>query len=74
MNRMNTENFITVREYSDHIVGELAMVALRDAGIKAFKIDEMNTTLPIENEFIIKVHESDVEAALKVIEACERGE
>lgn len=68
---MNTENFITLREYNDHIIGELMMVALREAGIQAFKIDEMNTTLPIENEFIIKVHESDFEAALKVVEGQE---
>lgn len=69
---MNTENFITLREYNDNIVGELMMVALREAGIQAFKIDEMNTTLPIENEFIIKVHESDFDAALKVVEERER--
>lgn len=65
---MNTENFVKIREYKDHIIGELMMSALKDAGIQAFKIDEMNTTLPIENEFMIMVHESDVEEALEIIE------
>jgi predicted Fe-Mo cluster-binding NifX family protein len=71
---MNTENFVKIREYRDHIIGELMMSALKDAGIQAFKIDEMNTTLPIENEFMIMVHESDVEAALEIIEEREGEE
>ncbi len=65
---MNPENFVKIREYRDHIIGELMMSALKEAGIQAFKLDEMNTTLPIENEFEIMVHVSDVEAALKVIQ------
>lgn len=71
---MNTENFVKIREYRDHIIGELMMSALKDAGIQAFKIDEMNTTLPIENEFMIMVHESDVEAALEIIKEREGEE
>ncbi len=71
---MNTENFVKIREYRDHIIGELMMSALKDAGIQAFKIDEMNTTLPIENEFMIMVHESDVEEALEIIEEREGEE
>jgi hypothetical protein len=71
---MNTENFVKIREYRDHIIGELMMSALKDAGIQAFKIDEMNTTLPIENEFMIMVHESDVEEALEIIEKREGEE
>ncbi|MCZ2101649.1 MAG: DUF2007 domain-containing protein [Chitinophagales bacterium] len=71
---MITENFVTIREYKDHIMGEILMAALKEAGIQAFSITEMNTTLPIENEFIIKVHEADVEAALSVIEEHESKE
>ncbi len=71
---MNTENFVTVREYKDHIMGDLMMAALKEAGIQAFSITEVNTALPIENEFIIKVHESDLEAALEVIETAESEE
>ena len=64
---MNTENFVTVRTYHDHIVGELMISALENAGIRVFKFEESNSMLPPDN-IEIKVHREDVELALEIIE------
>ncbi|MBK7809578.1 MAG: hypothetical protein KA270_12775 [Saprospiraceae bacterium] len=67
---MNTDNFVTIRTYHDHIVGELMISVLHNAGIRVFRFEEMHSMLPTEN-VEIKVHESDVDAALEIIEAQE---
>lgn len=64
---MNTDNYITVRTYHDNVLGEIIFAALNNAGIKTFRFDETNSMIPTENSFEIKVHESDVEAALEII-------
>lgn len=64
---MNTENFVTVRTYHDHIIGELMINALETAGIRVFKFEEAHSMLPTEN-VEIKVHEEDVDFALEIIE------
>ena len=70
-NKMNTENYVTVRTYHDHIIGEIMISALNNAGIQTFRFDEINNMIPTENLIEIKVHQSDVDAALEVIEAQE---
>ncbi len=67
---MNTDNFVTIRTYHDHIMGELMIAALHNAGLRVFRFDEGHSMLPTEN-LEIKVHSSDVEAALDIIEAHE---
>jgi hypothetical protein len=68
---MNTDNFITVRTYHDNVLGEIILSALNNAGIKTFRFDETHSMIATENSFEIKVHESDVDAALEIIEAQE---
>lgn len=68
---MNTDNYITVRTYHDNVLGEIILASLNNAGIKTFRFDETNSMIPTENAFEIKVHESDVNAALEIIEAQE---
>lgn len=68
---MQTENYVTIRTYHDHIMGEIMIAALSNAGIKTFRFDEINNVIPTEDNIEIKVHESDVEAALEIIEAQE---
>ena len=68
---MQTENYVTIRTYHDHIMGEIMIAALSNAGIKIFRFDEINNVIPTEDNIEIKVHESDVEAALEIIEAQE---
>ncbi|MBK8625694.1 MAG: DUF2007 domain-containing protein [Saprospiraceae bacterium] len=68
---MNTDNYITVRTYHDNVLGELVLSALNNAGIKTFRFDETNSMIPTENMFEIKVHASDVEEAIEIIEAQE---
>ena len=64
---MQTENYVTIRTYHDHIMGEIMIAALSNAGIKIFIFDEINNVIPTEDNIEIKVHESDVEAALEII-------
>jgi len=64
---MLTDTFVTIRNYHDHILGEIIIAALHDAGIQTFKFEESHSMLPTEN-IEIKVHERDVEAALEIIE------
>ena len=68
---MQTENYVTIRTYHDHIMGEIMIAALSNAGIKTFRFDEINNVIPTEDNIDIKVHESDVEAALEIIESQE---
>jgi hypothetical protein len=68
---MTTDNYVTVRTYHDHILGEIVISALSNAGIQTFKFDDMNNVITTENHIEIKVHETDVEAALEIIEAQE---
>jgi len=68
---MQTENYVTIRTYHDHIMGEIMIAALSNAGIKTFRFDEINNVIPTEDNIEIKVHESDVEAALEIIESQE---
>lgn len=70
--KMRTENYITIRTYHDHILGELMVAALHEAGIQTFQIEGQRTMLPNEN-FELKVHEDDVEDALAIIESKELG-
>ncbi len=67
---MNTDKFVTIRTYHDHIIGELMIAALHSAGIETFRFDESHSMLPTEN-IEIKVMEADVDAALEIIEAQE---
>ncbi len=64
---MNTENFVTIRTYHDHIIGDLMINALETAGIRVFKFEESHSMLPTEN-VEIKVHKEDVDMALEIIE------
>ena len=64
---MQTENYVTIRTYHDHIMGEIMIAALSNAGIKIFIFDDINNVIPTEDNIEIKVHESDVEAALEII-------
>ncbi|MCZ2340111.1 MAG: DUF2007 domain-containing protein [Chitinophagales bacterium] len=41
---------------------------MHNAGIKTFLRDDGNNVLPFENELVIMVHESDVDAALELLE------
>lgn len=67
---MKTENFVTVGTYSDHLMAELIIAALENAGIKTYKFGEQHSMLP--TEYVeIKVHESDVDKAKEIIEAQE---
>ena len=68
---MNTDNYITVRTYHDNVLGEIILASLNNAGIKTFRFDETKSMIPTENAFEITVHESDVNAALEIIEAQE---
>ncbi|MFZ1749326.1 MAG: hypothetical protein WAU01_04010 [Saprospiraceae bacterium] len=68
---METQDFITIRNYHDHIIGEIMLAALHNAGIKTFRFEESRSMLPTEN-IEIKVHQSDVEVALEIIEAQEQ--
>ncbi len=68
---MNTENFVTIRTYHDQIMGDLILAALDNAGINTFPIKDLQNPIPIENHIAIQVHESDVEAALEIVEAHE---
>jgi len=52
-------------------MGEIMIAALSNAGIKTFRFDEINNVIPTEDNIEIKVHESDVEAALEIIESQE---
>ncbi|MBC7884356.1 MAG: DUF2007 domain-containing protein [Saprospiraceae bacterium] len=64
---MSLDNYVTIRTYHDHILADIIMAALHDAGIHIFRMDDSLTVLP--HEMVeIKVHESDVEAALEIIE------
>ena len=67
---MRTENYITSRTYHDHILGELMIAALRDAGIKTFQFEGSRNILP-NDIFEIKVHEDDVDIALEILESKE---
>lgn len=69
---MRTENYITIRTYHDHIVGELMVAALHEAGIQTFRFEGHRTILP-NDAFEIKVHEDEVEDALAIIESKEMG-
>jgi len=68
---MNTENYVTIRTYHDHIMGEIMISALSNAGIRTFKFDELSNVTAFDDTIEIKVHESDVDAALEIIEARE---
>lgn len=68
---MNTENFVTIRTYHDHIIAEIMIAALNNAGIKVFGNEDSSIILPTDNIIEIKVHESDTESALEIIEAQE---
>lgn len=68
---MNTENFVTIRTYHDQIMGDLILAALDNAGINTFPIKDLQNPMPTENHIAIQVHESDVEAALEIVEAHE---
>jgi hypothetical protein len=68
---MNTENFVTIRTYHDQIMGDLILAALDNAGINTFPIKDFQNPIPTENHIAIQVHESDVEAALEIVEAHE---
>jgi hypothetical protein len=68
---MNTENFVTIRTYHDQIMGDLILAALDNAGINTFPIKDLQNPIPTENHIAIQVHESDVEAALEIVEAHE---
>ena len=50
---MQTENYVTIRTYHDHIMGEIMIAALSNAGIKTFRFDEINNVIP--NIFFIPV-------------------
>ncbi|KXK39673.1 MAG: DUF2007 domain-containing protein [Saprospiraceae bacterium] len=65
---MDVENFVTIRSYKDRVQGEVMLAALHNAGIKTFLRDDGNNVLPFENELVIMVHESDVDAALELLE------
>jgi Putative prokaryotic signal transducing protein len=64
---MNDENLVTIRTYKDHIVADIMVATLHNAGIDTFVTNESQTMLPLEN-VEIKVKESDVEQALEIIE------
>ncbi len=65
---MQTENFISVATYSDHLMAELIIAALENEGINTYKFGEQHSMLP--TEYVeIKVHESDVEKAKEIIES-----
>ncbi|HMR87058.1 MAG TPA: DUF2007 domain-containing protein [Saprospiraceae bacterium] len=64
---MNDENFVTIRSYKDHIVADIMVATLHNAGIETFTTNESQTMLPLEN-VEIKVKQSDVEQALAIIE------
>jgi hypothetical protein len=64
---MRTENYVTIRTYHDHILGELMVSALRDAGIQTFQFEGHRNILP-NDIFELKVHEDDVDDALEIIE------
>ena len=64
---MRTENYITIRTYHDHILGELMVASLHEAGIQTFQFEGHRTILP-NDIFEIKVHEDDVDDALAIIE------
>ena len=70
---MNTENFVTIRTYHDQIMGELVLAALENAGINTFPIKDLQNPIPTENHIAIQVHESDVDAALEIVEAHENA-
>ncbi len=65
---MQTENFVSIATYSDHLVAELIIAALENEGIKTYKFGEQHSMLP--TEYIeIKVHELDADRAREIIEA-----
>jgi len=64
---MQTENFISIATYSDHLMAELIIAVLENEGIKTYKFGEQHSMLP--TEYIeIKVHESDEARAREIIE------
>ncbi len=67
---MRTENYITIRTYHDHILGELMVAALHEARIQTFQFEGKRSILP-NDSFEIKVHEDDVDDALEIIESKE---
>jgi nitrogen regulatory protein PII-like uncharacterized protein len=69
---MSTDKYITIRTYHDHILGELMVSALHEAGIQTFQFEGHRSILP-DDIFEIKVHEDDVEDALDIIENKELG-
>ncbi len=64
---MKDENFVTVRTYKDHIIADIMVATLHNAGIETFVTNESQTLLPLEN-VEIKVMESDAERAIEIIE------
>jgi hypothetical protein len=64
---MSNENFVTIRNYTDHIVAEIMISALHQAGIETFALSDSHSMFPSE-KVEIKVKESDVDTALEVIE------
>jgi hypothetical protein len=64
---MADNNYITVRKYHDHIVADIIIAALHNAGIDTFSLRDSHSVLPSEN-VEIKVLASDVEYALEIIE------
>lgn len=63
---MSQENYITIRNYSDHIVADIARAALHTEGIETFAFVESHSMLPAEN-VEIKVKESEVQTALDIL-------
>lgn len=67
---MEADNYVTIRQYRDHILGEIVINALHSAGIQTFRLESSHSMFPSEN-LDIKVHKSQVEAAIEIIEATE---
>ena len=69
---MEQENFITIRNYSDHIVADIAIAALHAEGIETFVLRENRNIIPTDN-VEIRVKESHIDRA-KAILLAQEGE
>lgn len=66
---MSHDNFVTIRQYRDPILANMVIAALHAAEIETLSVD--GTGVLPSDSYAVKVLESQVEAALEVIESQE---
>ena len=64
---MSQENFVTIRNYSDHILAEIIIAALHNGGIETFALTDNHSMLPTDR-IEVKVREEDAVTAIEIIE------